>query len=155
MNLLNKESVVPEVPRTVGPPPAPGEARGPQFLHFLTFFYYFWGSFFWRERAHSGPDPAAPAGPIDPPAGGVLRAPPVGLSSCPSGAPGLPKSTMPGRSQNTPKHTKNPTKTIPKPSPTPPKTPRGVGLGWFWVGLGGFWGVWGGFGGVLGPRGFQ
>ena len=27
---LNWESVVPEVPRTVGLPPAPGEARGPQ-----------------------------------------------------------------------------------------------------------------------------
>ncbi len=30
LTFLNWESVVPEVPRTVGLPPAPGEARGPQ-----------------------------------------------------------------------------------------------------------------------------
>ena len=29
LTFLNWESVVPEVPRTVGLPPAPGEARGP------------------------------------------------------------------------------------------------------------------------------
>ncbi len=30
LTFLNWESVLPEVPRTVGIPPAPGEARGPQ-----------------------------------------------------------------------------------------------------------------------------
>ena len=46
MNLLNKDSLVPEEPRTLGLPPAPGEARGPQIRSFLTFLVNFVGPFF-------------------------------------------------------------------------------------------------------------
>ena len=44
---LNWESLVPEVPRTVGLPPAPGEARGHQIRSFFAFFWILFGPFFW------------------------------------------------------------------------------------------------------------
>ena len=63
MIFLNKESLVPEVPRSLGLPPAPGEARGPQFQSFFDILLDFcWGPLF---------------GPI-----GALGAPPITGKGC-------------------------------------------------------------------------
>ena len=57
MTFANRESVVPEVPRILALPPAPGEPRGPQFPHLFVFcvdlllFCVFVLPFFWPYRA--------------------------------------------------------------------------------------------------------